>query len=75
MATHSSIIFWGISWTEETGKLQFVWLQKCWTYLATKQYIKRNKRRGTMYPVITGNMDVVRKILSKLTEITQLLRK
>ena len=43
--------------------------------LATKQYIKKNKRCGTMYLVITGNMDVVRKILSKLTEITQLLRK
>ena len=28
IATHSSILAWGISWTEEPGRLQFKGLQK-----------------------------------------------
>ena len=28
MATHSSILAWGIPWTEETGKLQSMGLQR-----------------------------------------------
>ena len=28
MATHSSILAWEIPWTEETGGLQYMWLQK-----------------------------------------------
>ena len=28
MATHSSILAWRISWTEESGRLQFIGLQR-----------------------------------------------
>ena len=31
MATHSSILAWEITWTEEPGGLQFMILQKSWT--------------------------------------------
>ena len=31
MATHSSILAWQISWTEEPGGLQSMGLQKSWT--------------------------------------------
>ena len=31
MATHSSVLAWRISWTEEPGGLQFIGLQKSWT--------------------------------------------
>ena len=33
MATHSSILAWGILWTEELSRLQFVGSQKGWTLL------------------------------------------
>ena len=33
MATHSSILAWGIPWTEEPGELQPMKLQKNWTQL------------------------------------------
>ena len=37
MASHSSILAWSISWTEEPGGLQSVGSQKSWTQLsATK---------------------------------------
>ena len=28
LATHSSILAWEIPWTEESGKLQSMWLQE-----------------------------------------------
>ena len=28
MATHSSILAWGIPWTKEPGRLQSMWLQR-----------------------------------------------
>ena len=34
MATHSSILAWTIPWTEETGGLQSMGLQKSWTGLS-----------------------------------------
>ena len=37
MATHSSILAWKVSRTEEPGALQSMGLQKHWTHLATKQ--------------------------------------
>ena len=33
MTTHSSILAWEISWTDEPGKPQFMELQKIWTRL------------------------------------------
>ena len=27
-ATHSSVLAWRISWTQEPGGLQFIWLQR-----------------------------------------------
>ena len=36
MATHSSILAWKISWTEEPRKLQTMGLQKVGHHLATK---------------------------------------
>ena len=34
MATHSSILAWEISWTEEPGGLQSMGSQKSWTRLS-----------------------------------------
>ena len=34
MATHSSILAWRISWTEEPGGLQSMGSQKSWTHLS-----------------------------------------
>ena len=34
MATHSSILAWEISWTEEPGGLQSMGLQKIWAQLS-----------------------------------------
>ena len=34
MATHSSILAWRISWTEEAGGLKSMWWQKSWTQLS-----------------------------------------
>ena len=31
MATHSNILAWRILWTEESGRLQSMGLQKSWT--------------------------------------------
>ena len=28
MATHSSILTWKISWTEKSGRLQYMWLHR-----------------------------------------------
>ena len=36
-ATHSSIFAWRIPWTEELGRLQFLWSQRIGHDLATKQ--------------------------------------
>ena len=35
MATHSSILAWEIPGTEEPGELQFIKLQKSWTWLSS----------------------------------------
>ena len=37
MATHSSILAWEITWTEEPGKLQSMGLQRVGHNLVTKQ--------------------------------------
>ena len=37
MASHSSILVWEISWTEETGRLQSMGSQRVGHDLATKQ--------------------------------------
>ena len=36
MATHSSVLAWRIPWTEETGRLQSMWLQRVGHDLVTK---------------------------------------
>ena len=40
MATHSSILAWKIPWTEETGSLQSMGLQRVGHDLATKQAVQ-----------------------------------
>ena len=37
MATHSSIFAWEVPWTEESGRLQSIGLQRVGHDLATKQ--------------------------------------
>ena len=37
MVTHSSILAWRISWTEEPGRLQFMGLQRVWCDWVTKR--------------------------------------
>ena len=42
MVTHSSILAWRIPWTEETGRLQYMGLQRVGHNLATEQLLKRS---------------------------------
>ena len=42
MATHSSILAWGISWREEPGGLQSMGLQKCQTVLSNETTVQCN---------------------------------
>ena len=42
MATHSTILIWRIPWTEESGGLQSIGLQKIGQDWATKHRTKRN---------------------------------
>ena len=44
MATHSSILAWEISWTEESGGLQSMGSQKVGRDLMTKQQQQRDLR-------------------------------
>ena len=41
MATHSSILIWKISWTEEPGGLQSMGLQKVGHHWVTKTYLQK----------------------------------
>ena len=43
MATHSSILSWEISWTEEPGRLQSMGLQRVGYELATKSQYYHSK--------------------------------
>ena len=45
MATHSTILVWTISWTEEPGRLQSLGLQSLGHNLATKQQTTHSKGR------------------------------
>ena len=45
MATHSSILAWKITWTEESGGLQSMGLQKSQTWLSTKEQQINNSDR------------------------------
>ena len=47
MATHSSILAWEISWTEETGGLQSMGLQTVRLDWVTKEQQQMGKGRGT----------------------------
>ena len=47
VATHSSILAWRISWTEEPGELQFVGSQKSWARL------KQQHARTDAYSICT----------------------
>ena len=52
MATHSSIVAWGIQWTEEPGRLQSMELQKVRHDLV----IKTNKKHISLYKQISANL-------------------
>ena len=45
MATHSSILAWKITWTEESGGLQSMGSQKSQTWLSTKEQQINNSDR------------------------------
>ena len=49
MPTHSSILAWGIPWTEETGGLQSMVLQSVGQELVTEQEDTEDK--GIIFPV------------------------
>ena len=51
MATHSRILAWEISWTEEPGGLQSMGLQNIRHELATK---KKKKRQKSKYTITRG---------------------
>ena len=51
MVTHSSILAWRISWTEEPGGLQSMGLQNIRHELATK---KKKKRQKSKYTITRG---------------------
>ena len=41
MATHSSILARKISWTEEVGRLQSIWVTQAWTRLSTQAHMQQ----------------------------------
>ena len=45
MATHSSILYCKIAWTEERGGLQSMGSQKSWTRLSTNMKYPLNKQK------------------------------
>ena len=60
MATHSSILAWKIPWTEKSGGLQFMWLQRVgynWvTEHSTLAYISIHSRNvDTIYAMQGAN--------------------
>ena len=58
-ATHSSILAWRISWTEEPGGLQSMGSQRVGHYLVTKQQQKLNS--GLLFllsPITIGKYGV-----------------
>ena len=44
MVTHSSILAWEIPWTEESGGLESMGLQRVSHSLMTKQQLQKNRR-------------------------------
>ena len=63
MATHSSILAWTISWTEEPGGLQFMRSQRCGHDSATNFYFQSRSEVCTLEnrvsgPVRTGETQV-----------------
>ena len=54
MATHSSILAWEVSWTEEPGGLPSMRLQKGRHNLATEQ--QQGKDSKGLCPLILGNI-------------------
>ena len=60
MATHSSIVAWGIQWTEEPGRLQSMELQKVRHGLV----IKTNKKH--IYHCINKSVQIYMKYIQLL---------
>ena len=52
MATHSSILAWGIPWTEKPGGLQFMALQRVGHDLVIKQTTKSNLAKNPLVVVL-----------------------
>ena len=52
MATHSIILAWEIPWTEESGRLQFLGLQRVGHDLATKQQqlLEQEEEKASQLP-------------------------
>ena len=52
MATHSSILGWGVPWIEKPDGLQFMGLQRAGHDLATKQTTKSNLAKNPVVLVL-----------------------
>ena len=54
MATHSSVLAWGIPWTEEPGGLQSMGVVKSRTGLSTQRKKGRERRRERLPTSVFG---------------------
>ena len=67
METHSSILAWGILWTEEPDGLQSMESQKSWTQLSkTKTTSGKTRYRGKGYVFSLESIEEGRKKFSQM---------
>ena len=59
MATHSRILAWRISWTEEPGRLLDLWGRKSWTRLKQLFMHPENSRFCGQNTVLNKNLQPV----------------
>ena len=65
-ATHSSILAWEISWTEEPGRLQSMGLQRIRHNLVTKQQQQELKNNQ---PMMNNTINAIKNILEGINNI------
>ena len=63
MATHSSILAWGISWTEEPGRLQSMGLQRVGHNCSVNSHTHRISLCTIFWLFLQRNIKVPRKLV------------
>ena len=74
MSTHSSILVWEIPWAEQTGRLQFLGLQRVGHSLVTKQQQRKIKTilgilKRMNFTELTKNLYKINKLEKQKPEV------